>query len=82
MTQVDKLLSIALPELAKGATGSTVKAMQILLVGWGYKLPLYGADGEYGSETRTALKSYQMHNRLDVDGVCGIKTWKKLLGVS
>ena len=74
--------TITLPELSKGATGSTVKAMQILLMGWGYRLPKYGADGDFGAETRSAVRSCQLRNGLEVDGVCGSKTWKKLLGVS
>lgn len=73
--------TIILPELAKGDTGSTVKAMQILLVGRGYKLPRYGADGDFGSETRSAVRSCQLRNGLEVDGICGPATWKKLLGV-
>ncbi len=73
--------SIALPEIRMGDTGSTVKAMQILLVGWGYRLPHYGADGDFGAETRSAVRSCQLRNGLEVDGICGIKTWRSLLGV-
>lgn len=73
---------LRLPELAYGASGGSVKAMQILLLGYGYKLPQYGADGDFGSETRTALRNYQLHNGLDTDGVCGVNTWRKLLGVT
>ena len=72
---------VELPEIKYGDKGATVKAMQILLMGYGYKLPKYGADGEYGSETRTALKKYQLNKGLTVDGVCGDKTWAKLLGI-
>lgn len=72
---------IDLPEVRYGDMGSTVKAMQILLMGYGYKLPRYGADGEYGAETRTALKAFQKAKGLSTDGICGNDTWKALLGL-
>ena len=72
---------IRLPEIRKGSVGASVKSMQILLMGYGCRLPRYGADGECGAETGSALKNYQTMNGLSVDGVCGEKTWKKLLGV-
>lgn len=70
-----------LPEIRYGDMSATVKAMQILLVGYGYKLPRYGADGDYGSETRTALKAFQKAKGLTADGICGTNTWKALLGL-
>lgn len=72
---------IRLPEIRKGSVGASVKSMQILLMGYGCRLPRYGADGEYGAETGSALKNYQTMNSLSVDGVCGKDTWSKLLGV-
>ncbi len=72
---------ITLPTLSKGATGSAVKAMQILLMGWGFSLPRWGADGEFGAETRAALKAFQQGACLAADGICGPETWRKLLGV-
>ena len=73
--------AIRLPEIRYGAVSNTVRAMQILLIGYGYTLPRYGADGEYGTETRNALLRYQTSVGLDADGICGNKTWSKLLGV-
>ena len=72
---------IVLPAIRYGDTGATVRAMQILLMGYGCKLPRYGVDGEYGNETRTALRKYQLAKGLTVDGICGEATWKSLLGV-
>ena len=74
--------ALTLPQINYGDIGPTVKAMQILLQGYGCKLPKYGADGEYGSETRTALKKYQLNKGLIVDGICGESTWAKLLGLN
>ncbi len=73
--------AIRLPEIRYGAASNTVRAMQILLIGYGYGLPRYGADGEYGAETQRALIRYQTSVGLDADGICGNKTWSKLLGV-
>ena len=72
--------------LRKGAEGDNVKAMQLLLIGYGYKMQnngkTYGADGSFGTATYNAVRAFQKDNGLDVDGICGPKTWKKLLGVS
>lgn len=40
----------------------TVKDVQGALLTRGYKLPMYGADGEYGPETASAIKAFQ-HDR-------------------
>ena len=68
--------------LRKGAKGDNVKALQILLIGRGYSCGSYGADGDFGTATYNAVKAYQKDKGLSVDGVCGPKTWAKLLGAS
>ena len=72
--------------LRKGAEGASVKAMQLLLIGYGYKMQnngkTYGADGSFGAATENAVKAFQKAKGLTVDGICGSMTWKKLLGVS
>lgn len=70
----------ALPTVRKGDKGSRVKAVQALLIGYGYSLNPYGADGSFGSLTETRVKEYQSKNGLTVDGVVGTNTWNKLLG--
>lgn len=76
-----KTVSIEIPVLKKGAKGEAVKAMQILLLGFGYEMEGYGADGSFGGATERALKAYQSANGLVADGSCGRKTWTKLLGM-
>lgn len=66
------------PTLRKGSNGSAVKELQELLLARGYSLPNYGADGDYGNETVTAVKKFQKDNGLDADGICGPKTWAAL----
>lgn len=39
-------------------------------------------DGFCGNQTADAIKNFQKKNSLEVDGCCGPKTWKKLLGIN
>lgn len=70
-----------LPVLKKGSKGQSVKALQILLIGYDHSCGSYGADGDFGTATKKAVIAYQKANGLDADGVVGPKTWTKLLGV-
>ena len=74
--------TVELKVLKKGAKGNEVKAMQTLLIGYGYSCGSSGADGDFGSNTDKAVRAYQKAKGLSVDGSCGPKTWAKLLGVS
>lgn len=40
-------------------TKAETKTFQELLLAAGYELPLYGADGGWGAETRTAMQAFQ-----------------------
>ena len=66
--------------IRRGSKGDAVKKLQTLLIAKGFPLPRYGADGQCGTETVSAIKSYQAANGLDVDGICGPKTWASLQG--
>ena len=68
--------------LKKGSKGASVKALQTLLIGYGYSCGKWGADGDFGAGTDSAVKAYQKANGLGVDGIVGPATWGKLLGVS
>ena len=70
-----------LPMLKKGNQGDPVKALQILLSGYGYSLGSCGVDADFGSATENAVEAFQEDNNLEADGVVGPKTWAKLLGV-
>lgn len=71
-----------LPVLKKGSTGAPVKAMQLLLEGYGFSCGSYGADGDFGGDTDRALRAFQQARGLENDGICGERTWKTLLGVT
>lgn len=60
--------------LRKGSTGSEVKFLQKKLLQIGYYLGSYGADGDYGDATVTAVRKFQKDNSLAVDGEAGPNT--------
>lgn len=68
--------TITYPTLRKGDKGDTVTMMQDLLSKNGSSLQV---DGIFGSGTLNALKTFQKKKGLEVDGVCGPKTWAALL---
>lgn len=75
-------VSISLPILCKGSKGDSVKALQALLNGFGFtdaNEKALALDGNFGTATLYALKAYQTAKGLEVDGYCGVNTWKSLL---
>lgn len=69
------------PTVRKGAKGNITKLIQKRLLSLGYKLPKWGADGGFGSETVDAVKAFQADKGLSVDGIVGQNTWRKLLNL-
>ena len=66
--------------LRKGDNGPAVREMQELLLKAGCTLPKHGADGDFGAETKAAVKAFQTANALTPDGICGPLTWAALAG--
>jgi len=81
-TKQEEGTDVILPTLQKGATGPTVKAAQLLLIGSGHKCGIWGADGDFGVATLSAVKAFQKAKGIGDDGIIGPKTWKLLLGVT
>lgn len=71
---------ITVPELEKGSQGDAVKTLQRLLNAAGCSVGVFGIDGDFGIATEKALIKYQNANGLDPDGICGSKTWTKIIG--
>ena len=63
-------------QLKKGSRGEEVLILQQRLQELGYFSD--AADGEFGSATRDAVLEFQRRNGLDVDGIAGKQTQKKL----
>ena len=78
--EVKETVEMTLEVLKKGSKGDNVKALQILLIGYGFDCGSYGADGDFGSATDEAVRNYQKAKGLTVDGIVGKNTWNKLLG--
>lgn len=66
------------PVLRKGSAGEYVAKMQGMLISQGYSCGRWGADGEFGIGTDSAVRTFQQDHRLAVDGVCGANTWAAL----
>lgn len=59
--------------LQRGSTGSTVSMLQLALKRSGF---YSGAlDGIFGRRTETAVRNFQVMNRLNPDGIVGSVTW-------
>jgi hypothetical protein len=67
------------PSLRRGDIGSDVAQVQRLLAQHGYELD---DDGIYGPQTESAVRDYQRHQGILVDGVAGPQTLQPLGYVS
>ena len=77
-------VTVTLPVIKYGDASMWVKLMQTALICRGFNCGWYGADGEYGQQTKIALFQFQQKNADKVgeaDMVCGQRTWGALLGV-
>ena len=72
-------VAVSLPVLAKGDTGEAVKALQAVLIARGFSCGWWGADGDFGDGTDKAVRKFQERNGLEVDGIVGRETWRKLM---
>ena len=69
---------ITVPVLCKGSVGDVVYILQSGLKRKGYSLGICGCDGDFGSATENAVKIFQSHSNLFVDGIVGESTWQVL----
>ena len=63
-------LNIQLPVLQSGTEGVAVRCLQSILG--------VSVDGDFGKNTKSALKTFQRNVGIDDDGCCGQNTWKKI----
>lgn len=68
--------------LRTGCTGADVRALQLLLLGNGWTGGTWGADGNFGTQTRQAVIDYQTEKKLQIDGEAGPETMRSLLGIA
>ena len=68
------------PVLSKGSSGEYVKELQGYLLKLGYDLGKYGADGDFGTATESAVKLYKTeHSLTPVNGTCDEAMWKSII---
>lgn len=70
-------ISIEIEELNQGNTSMYNKTLQILLNYYGYDCGK--VDGIFGNNTMSAVKKFQLSNKLTQDGIVGKNTWNKLI---
>jgi murein L,D-transpeptidase YcbB/YkuD len=71
-----KSIDIKTVQIREGSRGQVVKSMQALLNVYGANIAV---DGIFGPKSTIALKNYQTSHNLTADGICGEKTWNKLI---
>lgn len=71
---------LELPLLARDDRGDQVKALQMLLIGYGYSCGSSGVDGSFGPATENAVICFQEDCGLLPDGIVGPDTMGSLLG--
>lgn len=72
------MCSPSLPVLKKGSIGIAVRVLQASLLQRGCKLPTFGIDGDFGSETENAVKLFQASGKLSATGIVDEKTYEQL----
>ncbi|GER87900.1 hypothetical protein KDW_20620 [Dictyobacter vulcani] len=64
------------PAYSRGSNGENVRSLQYMLRQHGYNI---AADGDFGPNTESAVRSFQSSHGLGVDGVVGSQTWPRLI---
>lgn len=65
--------------IENGDSGQEVRRIQQMLIDLGIPMPAFGADGEFGAETKQAVKTFQRaHPPLTPDGRVGFATIEAL----
>lgn len=74
---MSKLPTLSISNRSKFNT--SVVCLQASLNAQGYSKLV--TDGYFGSETKSAVKTFQSKKGITVDGICGKNTWSKLFNV-
>ena len=77
-------VSVTLPILKNGSKGDTVRVLQMLLNGYGFKGKngkVLTVDGIFGANCEYAVKTFQKSKGMTKNGKADGDTWKQLLGV-
>ncbi|MDD6345417.1 MAG: peptidoglycan-binding protein, partial [Oscillospiraceae bacterium] len=72
-------INISLSTVRNGDSGNAVKILQAFLVAYEYSIGISGIDGDFGSDTESAVKQFQKNSGISADGIVGENTWSELL---
>ncbi len=75
----DDKTEVTMPTLKKGDRGGDVKKAQQLFIAKGYSCGSYGADGDFGTGTLTAVNKLRKDNGLAETGIIDNDVWAILL---
>lgn len=75
-----RFYELSFPYLQNGDTGASVTAVQRQLFARGYAIGPAGCDGEFGTDTEAAVRSFQQNNGVAPDGTVGPATGAALFG--
>ena len=79
-TQETCEVTATVPVIRYGDEGMWVKVMQVLLISRGFSCGRYGADGEYGMDTKIAVFQFRKAKDLDTNIFdCDAEMWQLLL---
>ncbi|MCT9112436.1 protein kinase [Streptomyces mirabilis] len=78
-TSLDLRSAACAAEIVSGAHGDCVKALQLLLAGYGLHVTV---DGQFGEATVTALKAFQAEAGIAVNGKADAETKQLLYGMA
>lgn len=70
------------PTVKRNSIGDAVRHLQTRLTQAGYHVGSSGIDGFFGKDTEHALRLFQRHQGLQVDGIAGPCTWQALTSIT
>ena len=79
-SETEEVAEVKVAVLKKGDKGDQVKALQALLIGYGYDVGKSGTDGSFGPATEAAVLKYKQSKGLTGGSTVGVTTWESLLG--
>ena len=75
-------VTVTLPIIRYGDVSPWVKLMQTILIERGFSCGWYGADGEFGTQTKIALFEFRKANNLQTEDIlCDSEAWTELLKI-
>ena len=79
-TQETCEVTATVPVIHYGDEGMWVKVMQVLLISRGFSCGRYGADGEYGMDTKIAVYQFRKAKDLSTNIFdCDAEMWQLLM---